>query len=150
MDESESPTITARALSRSVIHKILESELGQNWRSIRWWSRQFTPVSTTILITVLTASVTWIINLSHKVDNQSTKIVVLETEIVPDLKLTERVGALENHDANHEGRIGANERDISQLQGVVGQFDYDTAVHEAGKPLQLHGHPIEPPKDKRH
>jgi hypothetical protein len=134
VSEEENPASTAevRKLSRSLKEKVLATELGQNWRSIRWWARQFTPVSTTILGVVLTGTGTWIYTLSHTVDNQGTRIVVLETQIVPDLKL--------------EVRVAQTELAIAKIQGRLGDFDIPTVKLELAKPLQLHGRPIQPAK----
>lgn len=127
-EDRTASTAEVQALPRRLIHKVLETELGKNWRSIRWWVHQFTPVSTSVLGIVLTAAGTWIVNLSHKVDNQGTKIVVLETEIVPDLRLTNRVIELEKLGSNHEGRIQANERALGN-----GKFNYADAVQAAAE-----------------
>lgn len=119
-----------QVLPRRLRDKILATEFGQNWRKIRWWARQFTTTSTTILCSVLGVAGTWIVNQAHKIDNQGTRILVLETQIVPDLKLAERVGSVE--------------RAVSKLEGAVGQFDYPTVKQELEKPLTLHGRPMEP------
>ena len=83
MGEDIANTGAVKALPRSLKDKILETELGQHWREIRWWTRQFTPVSTTVLGIVLSAAGTWIVSLSHKVDTQGTKIDVLDSQVLP-------------------------------------------------------------------
>lgn len=118
-DDPLASTNEVKKLPRGLVHKVLETELGKNWRSIRWWGRQFTPVSASILGAVITAAGTWIITLSHKVDNQGTKITVLETEVIPDLKLAERV-------TNHEGRIIG-------LEAALGKFNYVDAIRAAAE-----------------
>lgn len=91
--------VQGRGLRRSVKDWILKSELGENWRNIRWWSRQFTPTSVTIIVGLLGIAGTWIINLSHKVDNQNIRIVVLEksnTDKGDYIALEGRVTTIEN------------------------------------------------------
>jgi hypothetical protein len=129
----ETPTTGhPEGLTRTGVHRVLESELGANWRKWRWWARQFTPTSLSALGVVIAAAGGWIVNQAHKIDNQGTRIVVLETQIVPDLKLA--------------GRVGNIERDVARLQGAVGQFDYPTAKQELEKPLMLRGQPLQPAK----
>jgi hypothetical protein len=117
-DEQPATTAEVAKLPRSLKDKILESELGKNWRNIRWWTRQFTPTSVTLLLAVSGFCGKWIIGLSHKVDNQATKIAVLESQIVPDLKLAARVGTLERDDSNHEGRLQSIERAVGSRCGA--------------------------------
>lgn len=148
MNDELSDTQRAARLPRSLKDKILESEFGKNWRNWRWWASQFSPTSITILLSLVGFAGTWIVSLSHKVDNQSTRIVVLETQIVPDLKLGGRVSTLENTSANHEGRIGDNESDIRSLQAQMGKFSYPDAIEEANKVDAAHRR-SEPMKGKR-
>jgi hypothetical protein len=131
-DSGTASTAEVRAVRRGLKEKILESELGQNWRKIRWWSRQFTPVSTSILGIVLSGAATWVYTLSHTVDKQDVRITVLETQIVPDLKL--------------EVRVAQTELAVAKIQGRLGDFDIPTVKLELAKPLQLHGRPIQPAK----
>lgn len=94
-------------------------------RWIRWaiWVRQqFSATSLTVIGVILMAAWTYISNLNSYIGKVETRVVVLETEVVPDLKLKEKVATLELHDANHEARIQDLER------------NYDFARTHAGDP----------------
>lgn len=128
-----SDTDEVRRLPQSLKDKILETEFGKNWRNWRWWKSQFTPTSATIIVGLLGLGGRWIISLSHQVDNQGVKITILETQVVPDLKLAGRVSHLEATAANHSGRLDSAESNIRSLQGQLGKFDYPEAIQEADK-----------------
>ena len=121
---------------------ILRVRFGKNWRWWKWFRDQWTKLSVTVVCALASgigAMLLWNVHLG-------TKVVVLETQIVPDLKLAERVSELEKLVSNHDGRIASNERDIGQVQTALGEFDYRHAREEAGK-LTLHGKLVE--KGKR-
>ena len=101
---------------------ILKAEFGIHWRHWRWFSHQFTPTSTTILVALVTVCAGWIHHLSQTVGEQGVKIIVLEKQVVPVLE---------------ERRDETNNRiEIEGLKERVKRIEdnYDTAQREAATP----------------
>lgn len=94
---------------------ILKAEFGERWRWWAWFRRQW---STTSLVTVVTGVGIlggWAVNLK-------TRVVVLETRVVPVIKDEGRVDSLAATVTGHEQRLTRLER------------NWDDAKNEAGTP----------------
>jgi hypothetical protein len=118
MSDQTSKTEHPEGLTRTGVHRVLASEFGANWRSWRWWSRQFTPTSLSVIGFVASAAALWIVHLSQKVDNQGTKIKVIEQQVLPymhaqitDAALRQRVA-----DINDRLRVVEDRLDYAKAQ----------------------------------
>lgn len=69
---------------------------GESWRIWVTVKRQFTPTSLTIIAAIIAAAGGWIVHMHEQLARQDTRIVVLETEVVPVVKGSEKLEALDH------------------------------------------------------
>ncbi len=77
-------------------------------RQLRWalWiRRQFTATSLSVIVAIAGAAWAYIGHLREQVSSVTTRVVVLETEVIPDLRLQDRVSDLEKGQATNEARL---------------------------------------------
>lgn len=77
-------------------------------RQLRWalWvRRQFTVTSVACISAVVSIAGGYIVHLREDVARVSTRVVVLETEVVPDAQLKQKVAELQLQQVNHEARL---------------------------------------------
>lgn len=92
---------------------ILREHFGRYWRAWRWVRRQFSATSLATIGAVIVGCGGWILSLK-------TRVVVLETQVVPVLKSEDRLAKVEGAVIAHDARIGSMER------------NYEYAKQEAG------------------
>jgi hypothetical protein len=91
---------------------ILKAEFGANWRWWAWFRKQWSAMS----LTVVGACGAALLALGHWALNVQTRVVVLETQVVPVLKDESRVDKLEAKYDGHETRIANLEADYRTAQ----------------------------------
>lgn len=101
---------------------IFRKEFGDNWRWWRWLQRQFTATSLGVIGLIVTVAGTYIVRMNQKVAEQGTRIVVLETRVVP---------VLEERKQESTNRV-----EIEDLKARISRLEanYDIAQREAGTP----------------
>jgi hypothetical protein len=93
--------------------QVLRRYFGKAWRSWWWVRRQFTATSLTTIGAIVIGGGGWILTLK-------TRVVVLETQVVPVLKSEDRLAHLEVTAGNQEGRLSAVERDLEWARQHAG------------------------------
>lgn len=81
---------------------ILKAEFGKSWRVWAWVRRQFSPISIATIAGLVGVAGGWVINLK-------TRVVVLETRVLPVIMDESAVKVLQGEVENHEGRINTLE-----------------------------------------
>jgi hypothetical protein len=94
---------------------ILKAEFGRNWRWWAWFRAQWSAMSITVVVAGVAALGGWALNLK-------TRVVVLETQVVPVLKDEGRVDRL-------EATQNAQGDRITRLEG-----EWDNATKQADTP----------------
>lgn len=97
----------------------MQAEFGKSWRVWAWLQRQFSPISLTAIAAVSAFGGGYITNLK-------TRVVVLETQVIPVLQDTAAVTTLKAKVEDHAGRIDRLEK------------DYDVAYRESNTPPVAH------------
>jgi len=90
---------------------ILRLEFGRSWRAWSWFRRQFTPTSLGAIGFVVVTCGGYIVHLHETVARQDTRIVVLETKIVPFVAGSADIKVLQALEDMNELRIGQLEAD---------------------------------------
>lgn len=102
---------------------VLRVHFGESYKFWIWIRKQFTPASISLILGILAAAAGYISHLRENVAAVTTRVVVLETRVIPVLDQSNKTAALETELKDHNQRI-------SRLED-----DYDTARNEAVKPL---------------
>ena len=100
--------------------QILRLEMGDNWRAWRWLQRQFSKTSIGTILALAALFVAYVQQTRVDTAKLTTRVVVLETQIVPDLKLAGRVATLEQRDVDHQARIEDLENNYSFARAHAG------------------------------
>lgn len=101
---------------------IMRAEFGKSWRVWAWIQRQFTPTSLGAIGIVMTACATYIVHLRENVVEVTTRVIVLEKQVIPVLQDNSTVTTLKAKVEDHANRIDRLEK------------DYDVAYHESMAP----------------
>jgi hypothetical protein len=84
---------------------IFRSEFGKSWRAWAWVQRQFTPTSLGAIGFLIVAAGTYIVHLRENVIEVTTRVIVLEKQVIPVLQDSSAVTMLRDTVAAHEQRI---------------------------------------------
>lgn len=85
-DEHEDP------LTRT---SVLRAHFGESYRFWVWVRGQFTPASIGVIISVVVAAAGYIVHLRETISSVTTRVVVLETRVIPVLDQSNKTAALQ-------------------------------------------------------
>jgi hypothetical protein len=85
---------------------VLRENFGESYRFWIWVRNQFTPASISIIVGVIIAASGYIAHLRETVSSVTTRVLVLETRVVPVLEQGSKTAVLEEQIRDMSGRVG--------------------------------------------
>ncbi len=98
---------------------VLKAHLGESYRFWIWIRNQFTPASIGLIVSVVVAAGGYIMNLRENVAAVTTRVVVLETRVIPMLDESNRTAALQVEIDDTRDRVDRLEQYWDNASNVV-------------------------------
>jgi hypothetical protein len=98
---------------------VLRAHFGESYRFWIWVRNQFTPASIGIIIGVIVAASGYIAHLRENISSITTRVIVLETRVIPVLDQSNRTAVLEEQITDTRSRVDRLEQHWDNASDVA-------------------------------
>lgn len=114
---------------------VLRAHFGESYRFWMWARKQFTPASIGVIVSILVAASGYIAHLRENISSVTTRVVVLETRVIPVLDQSNKTAALEVQINDTRERVDRLEQYWDNASAVV-SIPNDKLLHQKRRPLR--------------